>query len=49
MNVTQRDDRFYWHVSIFQDEGRFVLHRRRGEPRIDLTRYSLPQSEPTGA
>jgi hypothetical protein len=41
MNITQRDDQSYWHVSIFQDGERFSLHRRRGETRIDLTRYFL--------
>jgi len=39
MNVTQRDDRFYWHISIFRDDGKFVLHRKRGQSRIDLTSY----------
>jgi hypothetical protein len=41
MNVTQREDRMYWHVSIFDEEGRLVLHRKRGEERMDLTRYLL--------
>jgi hypothetical protein len=42
MNVTQRDERFYWHVSIFQEDDAFVLHRKRGESRIDMTHYLLP-------
>jgi hypothetical protein len=43
MNVTQNDDRFYWHVSIFREDERLVLHRRRGIPQIDLTKYKLPE------
>jgi hypothetical protein len=39
MNVTQREDRFYWHVSIFREDEKFILHRKREEPRIDLTSY----------
>lgn len=42
MNTTEKPDRFYWHVSIFQDASRFVLHRKKGFDRIDLTRYVLP-------
>jgi hypothetical protein len=41
MNVTQSDERFYWHISIFQENGTFVLHRKRGHTRIDLTSYFL--------
>ena len=42
MNITKREDRFYWHVSIFRDAGRLTLHRRRGYPVIDLAQYMLP-------
>jgi hypothetical protein len=41
MNITQREERFYWHVSIFRENEKFVLHRKREQPRIDLTSYSL--------
>ncbi|MGH9426803.1 MAG: hypothetical protein ACRD2L_10950, partial [Terriglobia bacterium] len=41
MNTTFRNDRSYWHVSIFQEDGRFVLHRKKGFERIDLTDYLL--------
>jgi hypothetical protein len=42
MNVTRGEDRFYWHVSIFKDGNRFVLHRKRGIDQCDLTRYLVP-------
>lgn len=45
MNVTQRDERFYWHVSIFLENEKFILHRKRGQSRIDLTPYFLPGDE----
>lgn len=45
MNMTQKPDRFYWHVSIFEENGKFVLRRKRGFERIDLTRYLLPDRE----
>lgn len=41
MHVTQKKDRMYWHVSIYTKQGRLILHRKRGEERIDLTRYLL--------
>lgn len=41
MNVTQGEDRFYWHVSIFKEANRLVLHRKRGCPRVDLAGYYL--------
>jgi hypothetical protein len=45
MNITEREDRFYWHVHIFQDGERFLLARRKGAERIDLTRFLLPVGE----
>jgi hypothetical protein len=42
MNITQKDDRFYWHVSILRQDESFVLRRKRGQPKIDLTPYLLP-------
>ena len=42
MNVTRSDDRFYWHVSIFKEGNRFMLHRKRGTDQCDLTSYLVP-------
>lgn len=43
MNITEKPERFYWHVSIFDEDGRLVLRRKRGYERIDLTKYLLPR------
>jgi hypothetical protein len=45
MNITEREDRFYWHVHIFQDGERFLLARQKGAERIDLARFLLPAGE----
>lgn len=45
MNVTQTAERSYWHVTIYHYDNRFVLHRRKGYERIDLTKYLLPDEE----
>jgi hypothetical protein len=41
MNTTELDERMYWHVSIFQEDDKLVLHRKQSYERIDLTRYLL--------
>lgn len=41
MNVTHKEDRFYYHVQVSQEHGKFVLIRRKGQPRIDLSKYLL--------
>jgi hypothetical protein len=42
MNQTHRDDgRSYWHVQIFDEDGRLVLHRKKDEARPDITKYLL--------
>ena len=33
-----KDGRFYWHVKIYLEDGRFVLHRKSGFDRIDVHR-----------
>jgi hypothetical protein len=43
MNVTERPDRMYWHVKIGRDGDRFILGRRTGMARIDLTQYLIPE------
>lgn len=42
LNMTIREDREYWHVHIFNDGDRFMLHRKSGEQQIDLTKYLVP-------
>lgn len=41
MWTTQKDDRFYWHVVIYRKDEKYVLHRKKGQKGIDLTRYLL--------
>ena len=42
MWVTQLEDRFYWHIRIHGEEGRYSWDRRAGLGRIDVTKYLLP-------
>ena len=41
MNKTEKPDRFYWHVKIANEDGKYVLHRKKGYERVDLTPYLL--------
>lgn len=41
MNITSREDRFYWHISIFRENDKLVLHRRRGHEKVNLSKYLL--------
>ncbi|MBN1842478.1 MAG: hypothetical protein JW883_09400 [Deltaproteobacteria bacterium] len=41
MNITEREDRFYWHVHISLHEKHFVLHLKKGFDPIDLTGFLL--------
>lgn len=39
MHETISPDRRYWHVRIKRKGGRFTMNRRKGQERIDLTKY----------
>lgn len=39
MHETISSDRRYWHVRIKRSSGRFTMNRRKGQERIDLTKY----------
>ena len=41
--TTQKEDRFYWHVVIYRKDGKYTLHRKKGEKSIDLTKYLLAE------
>lgn len=43
-NTTTRNERFYWHVSIFRENNQLSLHRKKGYERIDLTKYLLNEA-----
>lgn len=40
-NITEKEDRFYWHVHISKEENKFILHRKRGFINIDLSKYII--------
>lgn len=41
MNVTERGDRYYWHVHISDDAGKYLLHLKGGMDSIILTKFLL--------
>lgn len=41
MNITHKEDRFYYHIQVSQESGKFLLVRRKGQQKIDLTKYLL--------
>jgi len=49
LNVTERDDRRYWHVHIGRDGSKFLLARNKSLSKVDLTRFLLSSKpEPAG-
>jgi hypothetical protein len=40
--ITQKEDRFYWHILINRKDEKYTLHRKKGEKGVDLTKYLLP-------
>jgi hypothetical protein len=44
MNMTQRGDRFYWHVHISKEADRLMLHRKKGFKPIELTKFVVPRA-----
>ena len=41
MRTTQKDDRYYWHVTIYRKGDEYTMLRKRGQKNIDLTPYLL--------
>ena len=41
LNTTQLEDRFYWHVHINRDDGKYYLRRKRGFEKVDITKYLI--------
>jgi hypothetical protein len=41
MHQTHRNGTFYWHISIFDENGKYVLHRKKGFDKVNLTQYLL--------
>jgi hypothetical protein len=43
LNVTTLEDRSYWHVHIYKEDGRLMLRPKKGQPRVDLTQFLLAE------
>ena len=41
MWTTSQGEKFYWHIRIHEESGRFRLDRKSGVGRIDVTNYAL--------
>ena len=41
MNMTLKENRPYWHVQIYEEDGKATLVRKKGQPRIDLDPYRV--------
>lgn len=41
LNITEREDRMYWHVQIFNEENHYSLRRKKDVDNIDLTKYLI--------
>ncbi len=40
-NITEKEDRLYWHIHISKEENRFLLHRKKGHSNIDISKYLI--------
>ena len=41
LNVTTKNDRYYWHVHLTYDDHQLLLLRKQGAEPIDITKYLL--------
>lgn len=41
LSITEREDQYFWHVIINKESGGFVLYPKKGNDRIDLSKYTL--------
>ncbi len=42
-NITEKPDRYYWHVHITYREEKLLLHRKQGADPIEITEHILPK------
>jgi len=40
-NITDLEDRFYWHVKISEEKGKFIIETKAGQQPVDATKYLL--------
>jgi hypothetical protein len=43
MWITKKDGSYYWHVVVYREGDKYILHRKKGEKNIDLTQYLVPK------
>jgi hypothetical protein len=41
MNKTESSTRMYWHINIDQEDEKFILHRKAGSSKIDLSPFLI--------
>ncbi|MGH9960492.1 MAG: hypothetical protein ACREBC_25790 [Pyrinomonadaceae bacterium] len=41
MNITQLEDRMYWHIQVLESDTGFTLVRRKGQSKVDLAKFLL--------
>lgn len=41
MHQTHRNGTSYWHVSIYYEDGKYMLHRKKGFSKINLSQYLI--------
>lgn len=41
MNTTTKDSRTYWHVQIYEEDGKMVLVRKKGQARVSLEEFRI--------
>jgi len=40
-NITEKEDRFYWHVHISKEHSKFILHRKKNFENVDISKYLI--------
>ena len=43
LNTTEKANDLYWHIQIFQEKDRLVIHPKEGLARIDVTEHQIPR------
>jgi hypothetical protein len=41
MNTTNKDGRYYWHVQIYEEGGKLILLRKKGQTQVSLEEFRI--------
>ncbi len=41
LNTTEKENRSYWHVQVHNEDGKYILRRKKGFDHIDVSEYLL--------